>query len=64
MDHEDEMDHEGHAHVHSTLREFVEASSPKLNVKVTADPVSGVNVRVTSDRQVEPSAASSDHVDG
>ena len=64
VDHEDEMDHEGHAHGHSTLREFVGASRPKLNVEVTADPVSGVNVHVTSDLQVETSAASSEHVDG
>lgn len=64
VDHEVEVDHGGHGHDHSILREFVGSGSPKLSVEVTADSARGVNVHVTSDLQVAPFAASSHHVDG
>lgn len=53
-----------HHHSHSQLTEYQSSQRPKLSVVATADPVTGVNIHVSSDLEVMPSAASGEHVNG
>lgn len=53
-----------HDHSHSELTEYQSDERPKLSLSVTADPVVGVNIHISSDLDVVPSAASGKHVNG